>query len=111
MLLVVMWLTLAVATRHMLLSQEVPALAAESALADDIAAVVSGQSPTASTGEPIVSADVAGEEVSKEEGASKGKLIGVIPGGWRFTEQWSTRHDLDSIKEIDIFEMYLNPRE
>ena len=43
--------------------------------------------------------------------ASKGNLIGIVPGGWRFAEQWSTRHDLDSIKEIDIFEMYLNPRE
>jgi hypothetical protein len=42
--------------------------------------------------------------------ARKGKLIGVIPGGWRFTEQWSRKHGIDSINEVEIFEMYLNPR-
>jgi hypothetical protein len=60
------------ASRHAVLDRDG---LGEASLAADIAEVVSEQSSSADAAAPVVSPDVSAEEISKEEGASKEKLI------------------------------------
>ena len=85
------------AARSTMLSKDARTVVAEAALADDIAVVVSGLSAQTGAKEPIVSADVAAEDISKEEGASKGKLIHAAQAFSAASTMW----DADEEKVVD----------
>ena len=88
---------LVAASRFDLSKKYARALAAEEALADDIASLISSQSSATATAEPLVSADVSADDISQEEGITKEKLVNAAQSFNAASNLWDT----DEEKAVD----------